>query len=400
MNIRALPFKNLIRRPVRNAALLAVVAFLSFAVFSCALVVQSLHNGFDSLQSRLGADVIVIPDTARSSVDLESLFTDGTPGAFYMKNTYMDKVNARDGVENVTPQYFLSTVSSGCCSVPAQIIGFDHDTDFVIRPWISQSYSGDLADGEVIIGSDITPYSNGTVKFYNTDCKVAAQLEKTGTGLDTAVYTNKNTILSLIQASVDSGMNTIVKNDPEELVSAVYIKTADGYSPQDVADDINIHVKGVAASATKSMFSGISGNLSGISVVMTALLIALWILAFFILMLVFSVLINERKKEFALLRVMGMSRSRLSGVVLSESLLLCTGGALIGIGAGAIVTFLFSGLIKNTIGMPFLLPGADMILITAAVTFGLTLLVGPLSSAYSAYRLSRVDTGKILREGV
>ena len=395
----SLPFKNIIRKPGRNAVLLIVVAFLSFSVFAGSLTVMSLKNGFESLQSRLGADVIVIPDTARSTTDLESLFTDGTPGQFYMKKELADKVNETDGIEQVSPQYFLATVSSGCCSVPAQIIGLDYDTDFVIRPWISSDYKGSLGDGEVIIGSKITPYTNGTVRFYNTDCKVVAQLKSTGTGLDTAVYTNIPTIRRLIQASVDSGMNTIVKYSPEELVSAVYIKVKDGYNPQDVADDINIHVKGVSASGMKNMFSEVSDNISGISGMVLFLMIAMWIVAFIILILVFSLLINERKKEFAVMRVVGMTRKRLAGVILSESLIICAFGAAIGIGAGAVAVFAFSGLIKNATGMPYLNPGAGSVIAVILITIGVTLIVGPLSSAYSAYRLSRADTGMILREG-
>ena len=396
----SLPFKNIIRKPGRNAILLIVVAFLAFSVFAGSLMIMSLRNGFDSLQSRLGADIIVIPDTARSTNDLESLFTDGTPGQFYMKKEYTDKISEIEGVDKVSSQYFLATVSSGCCSVPAQIIGLDYDTDFVIRPWISSDYKGTLNNGEVIIGSDITPYSNGTVRFYNTDCRVVAQLKSTGTGLDTAVYTNTETIQSLIRASVEAGMNTIAKTNPEELVSAVYIKVKDGYNVQDVTDDINIHVKGVSASGIRTMFSEVSENISGISGLVLFLMIAMWILAFFILILVFSLLVNERKKEFAVMRVIGMTRKKLSGVILSESLIICGAGALIGIGAGAVAVLAFSGLIKESTGMPYLNPGAGAVVATVLITIGVTLIVGPLSSAYSAYRLSRTDTGSILREGV
>ena len=398
MKARALPLKNITGRPGRSAILLIVISFLSFALFAGSITVMSLRNGFDSLQSRLGADVIVVPDTARSTTDLASLFTEGTPGQFYMKNTFVQKLQERPGVSQISPQYYLATCSSGCCSVPAQIIGLDFDTDFVIKPWVSRDFSGVLNDGEVIIGSNITPYSNGTVRFYNTDLKVAGQLSPTGTGLDTAVYTNINTVKSLIRASVEAGLNTVAKSDPDELVSAVYIKAAEGSSPQDIADDINIHVKGVAASAAKTMFSGVSDSISGISSIVTILLTALWILAFIILILIFSLLMNERKKEFAVLRVMGMSRNGVSRVILSEAMILCGFGALIGIGAGALAVFPFSGLIKNATGLPYLSPGAGTVMIIAAVTFALTFAVGPLSSAYSAYRLSRGDTGIMLRE--
>ncbi|MBQ4248721.1 MAG: FtsX-like permease family protein, partial [Clostridia bacterium] len=119
-----------------------------------------------------------------------------------------------------------------------------------------------------------------------------------------------------------------------------------------------------------------------------------------IMIIVFSGLVNERKKEFAVLRVVGMSRKMLSRLILTESLILSVIGGVIGIALGAAVVFPFSAAIEARIGLPFLTPGAGTVILLAVLSLVAALVAGPAASAYSAYKLSRVDTGVILREGM
>ena len=55
--------------------------------------------------------------------------------------------------------------------------------------------------------------------------------------------------------------------------------------------------------------------------------------------------------------------------------------------------------LKNELGLPFLMPGAGKILVIAGLTILLTVLVGAAASSYAAVKLSKVDTGLILKEG-
>ena len=399
MNIRSLPIKNLKKKPGRTAVLLILVIFLSFAVFAGSVTVSSLGNGLSGLERRLGADIIVVPSSARSHVDLEQMLLSGTPGYFYMDKSNLGKVLSVEGVEKASPQYFMASVKAGCCSLKTQIIGFDPDTDFSVTPWISESYQSRLETRDVVVGSDITVPVGGRVRFYDVNCNVVAKLAPTGTGLDTAVYANDDTVKILMQAAADKGMAQ-TEGDPDTLISAIYIKVADGYDVQTVADYINIYMKKVEAVPARSMLSGISDSLSGISDTIKLLVAAVWILAFVIMIIVFSGLVNERKKEFAVLRVVGMSRKMLSRLILTESLILSVIGGVIGIALGAAVVFPFSAAIEARIGLPFLTPGAGTVILLAALSLVAALVAGPAASAYSAYKLSRVDTGVILREGM
>ena len=398
MNINKLPVRNLIKKPLRSAALIFISAFLVISMFGGSVIVKSLQNGMNNLEARLGADVIVVPNSAKSKTDLENMLLQGTPGYFYMDKSYIDKIAEIDGVEKVSAQYFLASAKAGCCSVAVQIIGFDPENDFSIQPWIRNSYKEKLELYDVVVGSDINSIAGSQIKLYNTNCKVAAKLEKTGTSLDTAIYANAETVKELIKAADKQGINVLSENNPDSVISSVYVKVMDGYDPQAVTDDINIHIRKVQAVRTKNMMTGISDSLSAISSAVTVLLIVVWIMSLIIMFIAFSMLINEIKKEFAVLRIIGTSRKMLVKIIITESLFICLLGGITGIILASLIVFPFSAVIESMLGLPFLVPSFGQTVAYMTVSLLLSIITGPLSAAYSAYRLSRVDTGLIMRE--
>lgn len=391
-----LPLKNLLKKPSRTAALLLLSVFLAFSVFSGSVIVSSLRRGLNSLQARLGADVIAVPAKAKS--DLEAILIQGVPGYFYMDKENVDKIAAIEGVEAVSAQYFLATLTAGCCSMPVQLIGFDPETDFSIQPWVSQSYKDTLGDFDLLAGADINAEVGDKLRFYGNDCKVVGKLDKTGTELDNAIYTNPHTIRLLLTSAAETGLTALAKNDPDDLVSSVLIKAKDGYDTQKITDDINVHLRKVRAVKTQNMISGISQSLEGVSEMISILIAAVWVLSLVIMMTAFSMIINERKKEFAVLRVIGASRGRLAGIVLCESLMIGLAGGIIGVAAGCAAVFPFSGLIETKLGLPFLIPDLGQTAVLAALAVLASVAAGPVTSAFAAIKASKVDTGLILRE--
>ena len=396
---RRLARRNLARKPVRTAALVLLAAFLSFSIFAGSLVVLSLQKGLESYESRLGADIVVVPYEARSHGTLESILLQGIPGYFYMDETYLDQVRAISGVESASPQFYLASASAGCCSVAVQIIGFDPDTDFSIQPWIRENYSRDLGDGDVIVGSGITVPKNRILRFYNQDCRVVASLDQTGTGLDTAVYANMNTIQALMAGSQTEGFDYFGGADPKRTISSIMVKVKDGCSIESVANDSNIHVRHVEATQAKTMVSSIAGGLTNVSRIIGGLTAMIWALAIVILILAFVMISHERTREFAILRVMGASQRMLSGLLRWEAAFISLVGAVLGVAVGALVVFPFSSLIRGKLDLPYLMPGSGVVLGLLVGSVVLAVAAGSLTSAISAYRISRIDTGLILREG-
>lgn len=399
MNLRRLPFANLRGNPARTAGLVLLSALLSFALFAGMLSVASLQNGLESLAARLGTDILVAPDEATVHTNLKETILNGVPGQFYMDKSHLDEVAHVEGVEAVSPQYYLATLEASCCTIPIQVIGFDPETDFSIQPWVERSLDTDLERGDVAIGCNVGGNLGMTMYFYGVESHVVARLDKTGTGLDDAVFVNPETMKDFIEGSKAQGADALLGNDPDEVVSTIQVKVADGYEPSDVVARIKDSVDGVYALETQAMMSGVSHSIEGASRMLGALVMALAVLSVAFLVVAFALSTRSRQREFAVLRMTGASRSMLSHVVATEAATVGVLGALLGIVVGLVVFYAFGTLLETSLSMPFLIPNTATVALYGLIAFCATLAACVLSSAASSKRLSRVAAGQVLREG-
>ena len=393
-----LSVKNLRRKPGRTAVLVILTAILTLAVFGGTTIVLSLRTGLNSLEARLGADIIVVPAEAESKVSLQNMYLQGTVGAYYMNASALEKALEVEGVEKAAPQVFLASLKADCCSIKIQVIGIDPELDFTVQPWIARSLSRELEDMDVAVGCKVEAEVGEIIRIYDQRCKVVSRLEATGTGLDTAVYCNMDTMNTLLAAAEEKGVSHKIESG-SDVISAVYVKVKDGYDIDAVNSQLNGHIRKATAVRTRSMITGVSDSLAGISSTVTFLIAAVWVLAFFILLLVFVLIIRERTREFAVLRLAGASRGMLSRLVLTESALCGLVGGLIGAGLASLVLFPFTQFIENVLNLPYLLPDAGTILLLAIGAVLLSVIIAALTSVIAAYRLSHVDPGMALREG-
>ena len=398
MKIRSLPLTNLVRKPGRTLALALITAFLALAVFGGSVVVLSLRGGLQSLEARLGADIILVPSEAQSKVSFQNMFLQGTTGAFYMDASALEKALEVESVEKAAPQTFLASLKADCCSIRIQVIGIDPALDFTVQPWISRSLSREMGDMDVAVGCKVEADVGETIRVYDQRCKVTARLEPTGTGLDTAVYCNMDTMNTLLRAAEEKGVSHRIESG-DSVISAVYVKVRDGADIDAVNSCLNGHIRKVTAVRTRSMITGVSDSLAGISRTVTILIAAVWVLAIVILLLTFVLIIRERSREFAVLRLAGASRGMLSRMVLRESALCGLLGGVAGTGLAALLLFPFAQLIESALNLPYLMPETGTVLLLAVGTVLLSVGVAALSSVTAAYRLSRVDPGTALREG-
>lgn len=95
--LRGLPLENLKRKPFRTGALLAVVTILALTFFGGTMLTMNLNTGMTSMEKRLGADLMVVPqDTAQKA---EALLTNGNPSTFYFTRDIATEVKQADGIE-------------------------------------------------------------------------------------------------------------------------------------------------------------------------------------------------------------------------------------------------------------------------------------------------------------
>ncbi|MBR1747350.1 MAG: FtsX-like permease family protein [Clostridia bacterium] len=395
---RTIAKNNFKKKPLRTLALILLVAFLSFTAFGGSLVILSLKNGLDSYEARLGADVVVVPYQARTQGTFESIILQGIPGYFYMDKSHLDKVRAVDGVAIASPQFYLATVSAGCCSVPVQIIGFDPETDFTIQPWIKKSYTGSIGEYDIIIGADVNMPVDGKLTFYDKECRVVAQLDKTGTGLDTTVYCNMDTAKDLERSAEELGFSYLGDVPLDRAISSVFVKVKQGYDVDYVTDRINIEVRHVKAGGAKSMVSGVADGLTSVSNVIGVLIAVVWVLCVVILIVAFTMITGERKKEFAILRILGASRLKLSLIVGTEAALIGGIGSLVGLGLSLLVVLPLGASLRTALSLPYLLPSVGVIVGLALGALVVSAVVGSMTSLFAAKKIAGTESGLLIRE--
>lgn len=396
LSTRQLSFHNLGRRPFRTASLIAVVTILAITLFGGSMLALSLKNGMNTMKLRLGADLMVVPDGYKG--DLEGVLLKGEPCYFYFDKSVEEQVAQIKGVSQVTSQLFLTSMSEECCSMPVQLIAIDPSTDFVIQPWITKNF-GTIEDGQIIAGSDLTLEKDGTLKFYNITFPVVAQLDKTETGMDYSVFMTRATMRELIEVSRESGRFFLLNSEPEDSISSILVKVNPGYPVEEVTRSIHAELPDVDLVNTKSMISSVSNNLTTLVGYIYALFGAIWGFAILILTMVFSITMNERKKEFAVFRMLGATRNKIIGIVLYEAVYISFTGGIIGIAVASVVLFPFSTYISDKLQLPYLEPQASLIFLVFIMTIVVSSVIGPIASIYSAIKISKAETYLTMREG-
>ncbi len=386
--------------PFRTAALVFVVSILSFTLLGGSVLSYSLKNGLGSLKERMGADIAVVP--LEHEADYEGIILSGEPSRFYFDKSIENEIAQIEGVSRVSSQFFISTLSAACCSVPVQVIGFDPETDFVVRPWISKVYGKEIEAGQLVVGSDIVLNQTKTLTFFNRTYTVVAQLEETSTGIDYSVYANMHTVRSLVDAAREVGMNLSVDvydADMNQSISTVLVKIGTDYDVETVTTNIRRQISGVGLVQSKSIFTSISKNLVVLQTFINTLSAVLWVVSVLVLAVMFSVIFSGRKKEFALLRTLGATRGKLVRIVLAEALLISVAGGLLGTALSSLVVFPFSTKIGETLSLPYLLPAVSAIIHMVAASLVLSFAVGPIAAANSAVKIGREQTYVAMREG-
>lgn len=395
IDANSLAMENIRQRKTRSTCMILLVALFSIIVYMGSMFSLSLSRGLESLSDRLGADVIVVP--AGYKAEIESVLLKGEPSTFYLPADTMDKLKDFDEIEKMTAQTYVATLSASCCSYPVQIIGIDIDTDFLIYPWITHNIDKELKDGEAIVGSHVIGEKGETVHFFNEELKIVGRLKQTGIGFDATVFVNQNTAKKLARASERITANKVAE---EDVISSVMIKVKSGVDSVKLASKISkeLSKEGIFAMFSKKFVNSISSNLKVLATSVLILVVAIWLLSVIILSISFTAIFNERKKEMAVLRVLGASKKMLRNIIIKEAVILSLIGAGIGSFLGFILSIIELPLIASKFSMPFLSPSIFQYIGIFVLSFVLAVIIGPLSTVRVVKKLTDKDSYLSLRE--
>jgi len=391
----ALARRNISRRMWRSFCLVAAVLLLSLALFAGTVLSLSLSRGARSAADRLGADVMVVP--AGFDPHIEGVILAGKPSMQFLPAGVMKRLKQIDGIERMTPQTFLATVRASCCSYPLQIVGVEPETDFLVRPWLTQTLKGDLRDGELIVGYRVNGDVGEKLHFFGLDLPIAARLEQTGMGFDAMVFVTRKTAADLAKRAENIFKHPLSKDG--SLVSTVMLRLRPGVDSTAVAREINkrLNDDDVFALVSKKFVGAIGSSLALASWVIRGSVAGVWLLAVAVIALLFALSVNERRGEMALLRALGASQRKALALTAAEALLIGAWGAALGVALGAAAAAAALPKIAFALKLPFLLPAPGELTLIAVLSFAAAVLTAVASALLPARHAANSDIGAALR---
>ena len=400
LSLARLPWMNLRGYPVRSGILAFFSMLMAMVMFGGTMIVCGIDRGLGTVESRLGADIMVTPADASSDFDAQAFLVGAEPSYFYMDEGVAGEVAGVDGVGAASPQLFLATARASCCSGRYQVIAFDPATDFTIQPWISDtSGASSLGDMEVVVGANVGVSDPENFSLFGHRLRVVAQFDQTGSTLDNAVYANFDTARILIDSSLEKGLNKYSSLDTDHIISSVMVRVEPGRDVNAVASDIAARVPGVSVATSTTLVSGISRSLDNTSRTVTTLIALVWGVGLVMMTLMFVMMVVERKREFGTLLVVGAHKRLVSRVIALEAVILNAAGGALGILISGVLIVSFSGLVQQTIGIGFLVPSLAVIAALAALALASMGLVALVSSWIALRCLNMADASALLKEG-
>lgn len=401
MKIADIVLKKIRNGNIEGGAAFAFAIVLSSTIFAGMMLSASLYRGADNLKKRLGADIAVVPKGQESAY--EGILLNSEPVECSFERKYESIIRSTEGVEKVTPVIYLASLRASCCSVPIQIIGYDPETDFVTSPWISDKYTNENGDGDMIVGCNIAIEEGNTLTFFGRTYNVAARLNKTGTGMDKSAYVSFEVMEQLIKDANEKGVQFgegegYDKNITDRYVSAFMVDVADDYSLDSVAGSILGEVPGEVVRSQKVIKSVTDGIGLFADLIRTITYLAFAGVTF-VTVILHIYRVNNRKKEWAVYRMMGGSKSWIIRLILTETTTLSLFGAIVGVLLAALFYFPFCDHISQQIKFPFVIPEVSQIVDATLIAIGATILSGAVPGLIAGEIASETECYELMREG-
>ncbi|KJR41592.1 ABC transporter permease [Candidatus Magnetoovum chiemensis] len=419
----------------RWAALTAVFAIVTCAVFSNLFLYKALKTNLSSAFDRLNADIAIIPKNMEQ--DFRDLIVTGEPKIFYMdKKTIVNKILSIEGVETITSQLYIKPYSYTLeeTVVNALIIGFNRKEDFVISPWIDYNISDDslsddssMSDG-LFVGRAVKYYPGQSIEVLGRKLTVLAALTHTGLGfIDNSVFVPIETVKEIVSelkskpASADtkkrrkpapmamdfSHIAPVEDNapidvndiDPEKNVSALFVKLRSNYSRYDFLEKLNEMAEDVSFVNLHGTGSRVKKAIKTSAAVLYLPSAVIVLMGAFVVLIAFSVSVNERMRDIGIFRSMGAKKSDIFAIFILEAILIALMGSIIGIIGGSALLILFKEYIMETLNVVSFWRDRLTILKYISLTTTVSLVCSITAALAPALRASLLEPYKAVRKG-
>jgi putative ABC transport system permease protein len=386
-------WKNLQRKKARSLLTIGGIALSAWVLVSLLGFNRGYENSLNRDIDNMGYQIMVMAKGC--PYEAATMMLQGGTGLRYIEQTLLDSLKAEPEVDRVTPilmqAYF--DPNKGESGGIAGYFGVEASTFPAMKPFLRFHKGGWFRDenaSEAVMGyeaAELEQRDVGDMTFVpekNVQLKVVGILERTGTQDDGTIFVPLRTLQKIANIDKITTIGIKVKNNAEATTLENRLYTL---------PDVQV----VSFSQVKQTIMKLiaTARVMVLSIAIIALLIAMAGVANTILM---SVL--ERLHEIGILKTMGAMPRDVFLLVWTETLILCTGGAVAGISLAFAFARFTDGWVRRI--LPYAPKGglvdidAAMVLVTLAIIISVGLLSG-LLPAWKAGRVRPLDSIRSIR---
>jgi putative ABC transport system permease protein len=393
MNFLTLAAKNLLRRRGRTLLTIMGVAIAISVLFSLLALNSGYEKELNKEVNSLGAHILAVPKGC--PYEAASLVIHGGVIPKYLSEADLRNISKIDGIELATPmlmhQFIRQDAKTGK-EVPHIVYGIKIDEMRMLKPWwnVQGRYFTDNESDVMLVGRGLADKENLTV----------------GTIIPAGPFKNF-TIIGILDRAGDQDDNfhfaplAEVQRifNKQGKITTIAVKIKDINHISEISDEME-KIPDIQV-VTMSQIMGTIMNLAGSarSLLLTVIAIALIISAFGIInTLLMSV--NERTREFGVMKAIGASGLDIGKMVLAETLFITVIGGIVGTLASIVGSSLIEGFVKGI--LPYSPQGSLISLSPELIAFSLafSVVLGLVCGIYPAFKSSRLTPMEAIRGGI
>jgi putative ABC transport system permease protein len=358
------------------------------------LILRGMEESLRIGMERLGADLVVIPydvtEQAQKAVMLGRL---GTKDSMPADNVH--RILEMEAVERASPQLYLSTIIGSPYSTADKlfIVAFDPETDFTILAWLKKKLTAQLGPRDAIGGALINMISASDHILVNGyELSLVGSLEPTGIWFDRTLFVTFDTARDMLAHKAISGEVSA------DTITNITVDLKPGYDVARTAMEMVLVAPGIWPVRAARLMMTLSAQRAGLIQSLFVALGIIWALAVVLTGFVFSIIVNERRREIGMLRAAGASRNFIFRLFLTEGAILATAGGVAGIILSTLLLYSLRPWLMSALEVRVLFPSLPGFLVFIIGCFLIAMVLALPALLYPAIRASRLDPAVAMRE--
>lgn len=393
-----LVWKSILHRKLPSLAIVVTIAIGVAIIFCAANIYRGVSSGIEIAKQRLGADIVVVPDTVTLEPSL--VLFGGATAHTYMPQSMVGEVLAIPGVHRATPQFFTQSLSADCHDIGTQnrMLGYDPQSDWIITPWLKKLHKDVLKDDEVILGAKIPIWNQNRISILGKWYNVVAIAEETGTTLDYSLFVSMEEARRVAAKDVLLGDVWAEQGPPDGLISAILIQTGETARVEMIAGDIQ-RLGGVRAIVAADIKNRINSQFTVLLLLLGGIGLLTVLASLLQLFARFYSLTWERQAEWGLYLALGASGRDIAFIILGETVAVSLAGSVAGLILGGIFYWLTLLLLTANQSFPFIAPGWPYRIVLSLALIASFTSLGALAAWLPARQGSKTDPGTVMTRG-